>query len=351
MNSSIDDVTITYPVERSLVQRAVELLSRQRQMTSRFQRFLRWPAIVFVATLLVMIVTAAFYFASDTTSLKWFSAPLFGLLFLAGFVLAVAFLAALPQMAFQWSFFRRLRKMGLGEAALLQNVSWRRRLRQVLGAIFAVLGVGFLWLAGMSFHVSLISSDVEGRDLFGLVGSVVLLVLGLLLTVPHFISRRRQSLDLIERIDELSRQLSEALSQTRPGETVAVRAQDLNMMARMERAHIEAERQEAVARARREERPDDLVLLNTRDAVDEIRALEPETRIQVQEQAAELTHAVVSPGAEWDEESGLWRLVVPDTRVQLQYAIDTEKHQVRLVSVVNLEEGRQATDSGDTVRR
>ncbi len=346
MSSGTDDVTITYPVERSLVERALELLTRQRRVTGGFHKFLTWPGIVFAATLLALSVTAVFYFGSDKASLSRFSPPLFILHILTGSVLAIAFLAGLPQMGVQWWIFRRLRKIGLGEPTLAQPSTWKRRLRQILGAIFAALGVVFLMLAGPFLHLSLI--DIDG--LSGFIMSIVFLGLGLLLTVPHFISRRRQSLDLIRRTNELSKRLSQTLSETSAGVTVAVRAQDLNMMARMEQAHIEAEREEAVARARREERPDDLVLLKTKDAVTGIRKLEPETRILVQEQAAALTQAAESADAKWDEESGLWQLVVPDTRVQLNYAVDTEKHQVKLVSVVNLEEGGQTSSSAHAAR-
>lgn len=351
MSSGTDDVTITYPVERSLVERAVELLNRQRRVTGGFHKFLTWPGIVFAATLLALSVTALFYLGTDRASLIWFSAPLFGLHFLTGLVLLIAFLALLPQMGVQWWIFRGLRKIGLGEPALARPPTWRRRLRQIVGLFFAVVGVVFLMLAGPSLHLSFIPSDTEDSGLSGFIMSIVFLGLGLPLTVPHFISRRRQSLDLIRRTNELSKRLSQTLSETSAGVTVAVRAQDLNMMARMEQAHIEAEREEAVARARREERPDDLVLLKTKDAVTGIRKLEPETRILVQEQAAALTQAAESAGAKWNEESGLWELVVLDTQVQLNYAVDKEKHQVKLVSVVNLEEGGQTSGSGHAARQ
>jgi hypothetical protein len=340
MVSDSSDIKITYPVERSIVERATEMLGKQRHRTNGFRKLLFWSGVVFASTLTVLALTSVIYIGSESTSFASFSAGLFGFHMLAALALAIAFLACLPQAGFEWWFLRRIRETGLSELALLPPSTWRRRILRLFGPVLGILGVLLLTMVGLALHISFVRTDTGGGEISDLYVSLIFLVIGVLLTAPPFIARNRESQDLIRRIDELDERLSAALTETESGSTVVVRAQDLNVMARMEQARIEAERREAVTRARREDRPDDLVLLSSKDALAGIRELAGDARIHVQEQAAALTQHAEPPSAEFDEASGLWSIVVPDTRISLNYSIDREKHEVNLVSVSRLDDDR-----------
>ena len=64
-----------------------------------------------------------------------------------------------------------------------------------------------------------------------------------------------------------------------------------------------------------------------------IRSLDPDTRMLVEEQAANLTQATRRAEAQLDERSGLWQIQVPGTNLRLDYSVDERKHQVKLISV------------------
>lgn len=337
MNVAPGEMKITYPVQRLQIERALVILGKQQRATWRFYRFLTGAYQVFAITLALLSLAPVL---KGMLSASGFDV-LLGILFLffipTGLIFMIAFLSGLPLMGIQWWFSRRLSKLGLNEVGEMPASTLKTRFPQILGALGSVIGVFFL----MMFIILFVGPAVDPGFFIErhwstndrLIIQGLCLGIGLLLTVPHFISRRRQSRTLMSRIDGLRHKLSEHLSDTSAGETVDIPVEDLNLMARIEEAQIERDRAEAIADARREARPDDYGLLNSRRTMEAISRLEPEVRVRVQEQAAALTRVTQPANATWDESAGMWRLTVPDTNVQMSYLVDKEKHQIKVISV------------------
>ena len=104
MNSDRDDIAITYPVERPLIERAIELLTKQRRTIGQFHKFLVRSSIAFVSAMAIAIIVRLIERALGWTALDLVAAFLLLPLIFAGAALALAFLAGIPQLATQWWF-------------------------------------------------------------------------------------------------------------------------------------------------------------------------------------------------------------------------------------------------------
>jgi len=342
VNPTRNDIAITYPVERRLVERAVELLASQRKTTSRFYKFLVRASIAFVSVALLTIIMSVIEYSLGWTAFGVISALLVFPLLVAALAWVGAFLAGLPQLGIQWWFSRRMRKIGFADAALTPATTWRKGSLHFLGSILGALGVVALLVTAILLSVLWFDPEIggdagsadPGSTNTGVMDLIVLGAVGLLFTVPSFLARRRRALDLLHRSKDLEDRLARALAEQAPGDEVAIRAQDLNLMASIERARIEREREEAISMAGMQR--DEFVLLYAREAVEKMRTLDPETRMRVEEEASELTESARRAAARQDEHSGLLQIRVPDTDLQLNCSVDEMKKQVRLVSVTDV---------------
>jgi len=319
-----------------------------KQFISKFNRFLGGTALLFV-TIIVLFSMVPFLQGRVSESNFTVFVGLFSLIFiLNGLVLIIAFLAGLPMMGMHWWFTHRLHKLGFDQFTIAPS-SMKTSTLQVIGAIGTIFGIFII----MGFFAYLVGSIVEpqyfesaSNDSDAKLGSVVGLVIGLLLTVPHFIHRRQQSHKLLSHIDTLKTKLCEYISLPSDTDTVEIPVEDLNLLASLEQSQIALDRAHAINAAKKETHANDYVLLNSRNTAKAMSTLKPEARLQVQSQAVELTHIQQPRNAIWDESEGLWHLKVPDAQVQLNYIVDKDKHQIRVLSLDKLQQETGVTGSG-----
>jgi len=313
------------------VNQALDILDKEERANRRAYKFLRGAFFGFLGILACILLLAIsreiWPEQSATIELPHILLTFFALLF--AIVLCIAFLWELLLIWRNWRFERRYG--AFDPAGRFQDtvipVTWLGRLRWfAIAVLVAPTGALLLWFAIMIGGVAL----EYGED--DLLVEFILGTIGLALIAFAFTSRRRALLGKLEDVDRLRRVLSDVARQS---ETVPIHvsAENLNEVAKIEKAQIERDRFGAIASGMREEGSSDFSLLRSRRMLADAGRLNAQARIGIEEQAEMLRHVQKPSEAIWDESLKNWRLRVPDTDVEIAYVIDDENRTITLVSV------------------
>lgn len=205
-----------------------------------------------------------------------------------------------------------------------------------LGAMF-----GILLLIGFGVASAGLFLDNE-RPFIAFVGVGALGVAGIALVASDFRRRRREMRNVLDRIDGLKR----TLTGSEGGEdTATLRA--WNQVAEIERLQIGRERAEALRAWKRGAGSDAYGLIKSRELIEASASLAPDVRLRVEEEADALTRNPQPSDAEVDAAFGTWRLHVPQTDIELLYAVDEAEHRIRLLSFREATASTPSGGSGD----
>ncbi len=233
-------------------------------------------------------------------------------------ILPVLFLLNLPLLWKQWRQMRLIRKFGLQEAlqAPWEQMKKSSRIANVATVAFACVGL-LVMLFGLS----------EGLETDLLYGAIFF-VLGLSFLTIYYVRRNRQKLEIVARLQETLTRRS--VSSTKMGENIEIPREDYQLIATIERAQISRDRVRSIAEAL--DGPATVTYsVRKSDAFrDAVARLDQATRLAVENQIDDLTGHVPSATTGPRESA---RLPVPDTTLEISYAIDDTRQQIRIIGL------------------
>jgi hypothetical protein len=333
------------------VQQALDVLDRARETfqlkprTQRLYKFLRFAvytavsACIFgIVLLFAFVLVLALTGRVTKTDLNAAETSLAVGVLVAVTVTVVASLASLVLLLLNLPLVGRilreratLRRLGLKDLSI---VLWKaERKKSIWSRVWVglVLAVGVLCLVSAGIVMFSRPAHGEVREVDAVVGAVVFLALGVTTVAHYFVQRGKEQLDLVADANQLRRWLLQLRQGAGGDQVIAVPAEALEKVARIESAQIDRQRAEAVA-ASVDARDRGYGILIARDVLAQKGALDPGRRLKVEELIERVGINPRSPEATADETQGLWRLGTADGEVEIVYGIDEPQRQVRLVA-------------------
>ena len=217
-----------------------------------------------------------------------------------------------------------LRRLGLKDLSMVLWKAERKRSPWGRVSYWVVFVVGVLAL------LICLASVFSTR---GNIGAVLVFLAFGVTTVGYCLLRRgKEQLDLVADANQLRRWLVQLQERAGVDQVIAVPAEVLEKVARIESAHIARQRAEAVADCV-DRKPAGYGVLVARDVSARKSALDPSSRLKVEELIERIAADPRAPEATADQGQGLWRLRTADGEVESVYGIDEPQHQVRLVAM------------------
>jgi hypothetical protein len=296
-------------------------------------RLFNWSIHLFVAVILCNLI--AMIVGADDIVLQ-VNAVAFGVLSLAVVVCFFLNLGLIWKLVRHAKLRRRLRLAGKLRTAFKAK---RRsgRLRNILTALIAVFGAFFVPVGAVLFVVMiLIMIDDSNPDLqnYLAISSVAstALILGISLVSLHFMRRGKERLDVITGLQaSLLQGKEDPAGRADVASEISTSAYD--KIARMERAHIIADRAQSIKSAAKEAADSSYLIQMSRDLAGAKAQLDSHSRLQVDDEVLKLMTEPRPPEAKTDSKTGHLLLRVPETSVSIRYDIDEAGHRIRLYTL------------------
>lgn len=324
-------------MDTASIDAALAILEKEQTAVRRADRFLRRTLFSYLA---VLALTVGLFLVAAPILEPKEKEPSLGAVLLV-VAACLGFLALLPALALALA--GRLRSafhLTRGPRVLLraldrlevgQSLSALRQVgtRTLLSGLGAIMGLLLLMAGGIGLIGVLSDRPVEP---LAFVAVAFVGVAGAVLVGADFRRHHRDVRDFLERSGHLERSLRAVREGAAAGaESEAISVRDWNQIARMEREQIGRERLRAVSEGLREAASESYSVVKSPDLIEATASLDARLRLRLEDEAQGLSRAPRPREALLDAESGLWHLRVPDTPLELSYAIDEEQHRIRLM--------------------
>lgn len=210
----------------------------------------------------------------------------------------------------------------------------KRRVVNLLTASIALVSAAFVLFAAFGIFLSLRATEEPySRPIVLLSLAAVIIVFGLPVLV-YFMRRRHERhkflTDLHQIEQSLLRYREAAVSSAVP--RFSVPATEMEQIAAIERAQIATERAESI-QSFRKKGSNNYKLVPSREFRETRSGLDLGTNSRIDEAIEELTADPQPAAAQRDPTADTWLLNVPETDRVIEYAIDSNRHAVRLFAV------------------
>ena len=197
----------------------------------------------------------------------------------------------------------------------------------LLGLILLIFSIALIFSKGGVKEIGLLFPV----SFVGLVG-FALAVVGLSSIFLHFMRRGEARLKVV---NDLQTSLSkhEKSFEEDSQQRISIDADEYDLIARIERAQIIADRQRSIDKGVKEARTAGYLIQQSRDVIDSKSRLDPAIRPLVEDQILQLTTDPAPIGSREEPGSGLIRLLVPETPVEIVYQVDRDNHRLRVFSL------------------
>ncbi len=248
---------------------------------------------------------------------------------------AVLFVLNIPLLSQFWQQKKLVKELGLQEGlrALWKAERKKKTFTNVLVALAFVLGLAALFF-GVWYSLGAPLAEV-------LPILVIVLVTTAALLATTFM-RRRQDHFLV--VDKLIASLKEQQShETAEGASMVIPEQAYEQIARIERSQIYRSRTESIIRFEATESAQ-FVVHKSHHAIRAQAGLGAAELLKLQNQVDSLGEQPLPEAAVKDEKTGTWRLMVPDTSLEIEYAVDEAQHRIRILSLRPLRGTSESSD-------
>lgn len=327
-------------------ERALAILNREQEanMPSRRQttyfRLFNLIVYLFIGIGVVTIVGHGFGFHKEMMWL-WGLQGIVLFLIIVLFFLNLGFVGKLKNQAK----LRRQLRLDQNLKALFKAQRRETKVSNLWTLLISILGYPLVAI-GLSGFVILLLVAVVDRDWGPLVGSAAglgLTVLGLSFIFLHFMRRGKQRLELVDRLRATLSKYEDAFGQD--GEQrVSIDADEYDQIARIERAHIIADRQRSIDQGLKEARTSGYLIQRSHEMQAAKAKLDPATAVLVENQILQLTTDPMPTGTAQHPDTGIFRLRVPETEVEILYKVDEDSRRIRVGKLLT-------SDSDDSSER
>jgi hypothetical protein len=225
-----------------------------------------------------------------------------------------------------------MRRLGLTKSF---GKEWhiRRRQKGLIRRLVNKIIVIVIYIFGIGSIIGGITAFQEEKSL-GLL--IFLEALGFALVTWPFLRLGKERLEFFAELTDLEDSLLgyklRAEQTQAPG--IEIPAEDLDRVARIEQSQITRERAEAIHTWKSQaSEVREYASLKSRDLISAMGALELENRLRVEDQIERLSSEPHPPESQRDVNSDNWRLRIPDTSLELVYAVDDVQRQIQVIAL------------------
>lgn len=342
----MDKARSTHKLDAHQLDQALAILEKEQQANVPS----RWQKIAFIILKsasyglgLVAVAILAFDVADRTSFIKLGSSYLdrnrmlfslaifFSALYIL--VLLIPFVANVPLLFKLRRQHKLVKRLGLWEVL---NTPWQvesreKRSRTTRPVIIGSIGLLIIFIEMIIAGLPVLFATNQAEIFFTII-LILLIPLSGALRATYFIIRGLARMEAVTQLQASLSTYKEKAEQDKDG-AIDVPSGVYQRIAQIEKAQITRDRAESIL-AYQQESDEATYIVQKSRAVREAQAqLDPMMRLRVQDRVDALAEVPRPAGAVEDPQTQTWRLRVPDTPIEIEFAVDNERKRVRILSL------------------